>query len=261
MIHKFSLAIVTGATSGIGEALCYLLADQEIPLLVTGRDSDRLTTLTEKLQKKVSVISFIADLNTNEGRQIVIEQIRKHQPDLVINNAGYGLYGDALDHTTKEQLDILNVNGHSVLELTLESARTMIHSHKKGVILNVSSVASFYVFPGLAVYAASKSFVTQISRALDLELEPQGVRVLVSCPGMVSTDFARRAATSSRFVPSNNSMSSEFAAKEIWKQIQNKKNCHVFNWQYRWSLWLSKLLPTKLLAKILYATIIKRIKS
>jgi short-subunit dehydrogenase len=256
--QKFNLALITGANSGIGEALCHLLADQGINLIITARDSARLNALTEKLKYKIKVISFTADLGKHEDRQIVIDYIQKHQPDLVINNAGYGLYGDALTHTTQEQLEILNVNGNCVLELTLEAARTMIQAKKQGVILNVSSVASFYVFPGLAVYSAAKSFVTQVSQALDIELQPQGIRILVSCPGIVATDFARRAAGSAKSIQSSSSMSSEFAAKEIWKQIQKRKACHIFNWKYRWSLYLSKLLPAKSLAKILRLSILQR---
>lgn len=253
MAHqKFALALVTGATSGIGESLCHLLANQGVNLIITGRNNQRLRDLTESLNKKVNVIPLVADLSTPMGCQQIINAIHQYAPDLVVNNAGLGLYGDAIDHSTDSEVDLLNVNAHAVLKITLEAAKTLQDKNKNGVIMNIASAAAFLVFPGAAVYAAAKAFVVQLSQALDLELQPRGIRVLVSCPGMVDTNFNKRAGGKN---PQYFSMSSEFAAEQIWWQIQSGKCCHTFDWKTRWGTWLSRLFPTKWIANMLYSTI------
>lgn len=257
--QKFNLALITGASSGIGEALCHLLANQGIDLLITGRDASRLTLIAEELRKKVRVTAFNADLTLSEGRQRVIQKVEAYSPDLVINNAGFGLYGDALSYQVKDQLDILTVNCNAVLEITLESARLLISENRKGVIMNISSVASFYVFPGLAVYAAAKSLITQVSQSLDLEMQSKGIRVLVSCPGMVETNFSRRASGNVHLKSSVTAMTAESAAQAIWQQIQSGTPCQIIDWKSSLSLYLSYLIPKRWLAKILRTYVVDRL--
>jgi short-subunit dehydrogenase len=252
---EFSLALVTGASSGIGTSLCRLLARQGIPLLVTGRNSERLNALAEELKTMVPVIALSADLSLPQDREKLVEKINAYAPDLVVNNAGFGLYGEALSYETKEQLEIVNINASTVLSLTLESARAMIAQGKKGVILNVSSSADFLVFPGLAVYAATKAFVTQFS--LDFEMRQHGVRVLAACPGVVETNFRSRASgvvQESSNDPS--AMSAEFAAKKLWWQIKKRKRVHMFDWKTRVAVCFARyFMPKALLAPILAKTI------
>lgn len=255
---KFSLALVTGANSGIGEALCYLLAAQGINLIISGQDLKRLAQVQENLQNRIIVTSIAADISTSPGRQLLIELIRTMKPDLVINNAGFGLYGEALNHPIENQMKILNVNSGALLEITLEAAEIM-KKQKKGVILNVASVAAFYPFPNMAVYAAAKAFVVQFSQALDIELEPYGVRILTSCPGMVNTAFSSKASDKAYLSPSYFSMSPQFAAKEIWLQICKGKTLHIFGWQYRLAYIFSRIIPNKFLSHFLGKIIANRL--
>lgn len=248
---KFSLAFITGANSGIGAALCRLLANQGIPLMVTARDPVRLQELVDELQKLVKVIPFLADLKEPAGRQTAIDQIHTHKPDLVINNAGFGLYGEALSYDTRSQLDILEVDAKAVLELTLEAARTMIGSNKNGTILNVSSAASQLIFPCFAVYSASKAFVNHVSQSLDYEFAPYGINVLTSCPGVIETSFRSRASGMHAHPSKRMAMSAEYAANIMWKQIVKGKRLVIFDWKTRWGIRLSKCLPKKWLAKLL----------
>lgn len=254
--QNFSLALVTGATSGIGEKLCHLLASKGINLLITGRNETQLKQLTETLGRQVKVIPLRADLIIEKDRALIVEQIHKHCPDLVINNAGFGLYGNAVNYPVKDQLEILTVDSNVPLELTLEAAKALKGQKKKGTIINIASAAAFYVFPILAVYAASKSCVVQYSRALNLELKQDGIRVLVACPGMIATNFNIRASSGKMKKPHPMAMTSTFAAEEIWRQIQKGKSCHIFDWKTRWGTWLSYLLPQSLVTKILSARIL-----
>jgi len=253
----FKLALVTGASSGIGEALCYLLAEKGIPLIVSGRNPDKLLELKEALHISVEVIS--ADLVDPSERAKLVSVIQEQIPDLVINNAGFGLYGEATAHSTEKQLHILKVNGEAVLELSLEAARAMQDAGKEGVVMNISSVAAFQVFPTFAVYAASKAFVNLFSESFDLEMRPYGIRVLAACPGVVATNFRVRSGGSKEGATG---MTATFAANEIWKQIVQRKPIRIFDWKFRFATFLTKwILPKSFVQWTLKANIKRRTQS
>jgi len=248
---QFSLALVTGSSSGIGEALSHLLADKGINLIIHGRDKDKLEKVAQELRQKVQVTIVQADLKQPEGRKKVVEIIHTMKPDLVVNNAGLGMYGEALSYETSASVDLLEVDGVAVLELSLEAARTLVSAGKKGVILNVSSAAAYPIFPLFAVYSASKAFVNQFSESFDEEMKPYGIRVLTACPGVVATNFRSRSGGKSQTgIVKDKVMTVDFAANEIWNQIQKGKKTHIFNWTYRLSLFFVRyLLPKSVVAK------------
>lgn len=256
-MKNYSLALVTGATSGIGLSLCTLLASKGIPLFITGRDQEKLERLAASFS--VPVISCAANLAHPEERKKLIQLIHDHLPDLVINNAGFGLYGDALDFTTEEQMEILEVNGNAVLEICLESARALITNKKRGTIINISSAAAFFPFPSFSVYAATKRFVLQLSQSLDEEMAPLGVRILCSCPGQVETHFRGRAAQGAPQKKSGMALSKERAALYIWEQIEKKSPCAIFDFRTRLGVLLSLFIPNFLLMKFLRKAVLDRI--
>lgn len=247
---QFSLALVTGASSGIGQSLCRLLASNGISLIVNGRNQARLEELATDLRSHVPVIECVADLEDQRGKEKLVQMIREYSPDLVVNSAGFGLYGKALSYEISQQLAIVNLNVQVTLELTLEAAQAMIAHKKSGVILNISSSTDRLIFPNFSVYSASKAFVTHVSRSLDYEMRSQGVAVLAACPGMVKTAFRKRA-SDNKLAESYFSMTPEFAAKQIWHQIEKRQQVHVFDWKTRLGIFLSHCLPKKLLARIL----------
>jgi short-subunit dehydrogenase len=251
--EKGGLAFVTGASSGIGKQLCRIFADEGIDLIITARNVDRLTALAEELRKKVNVVVCPADLSDRKQRRELIDKIHSHAPNLVVNNAGWGYYGEALTYETRVSMEMLEVDAAAVLELSLEAARAMISKGKKGVIMNVSSAAAFQIFPCFSVYAASKAFVNLFSESFDEEMRPYGIRVLAACPGTVDTNFRAFAANESeKRTPSQPVMSVEFAAGEIWRQIKKRKPLHIFNWKYRLGTFLSYyLLPKRFVVWIL----------
>lgn len=254
----YHLALVTGATSGIGKATCQLLAQQGVEIIASGRNAQQLRLLQEQLSKQITIRIIEADLAKPQDRQKLVKMIRERVPDLVINNAGFGLYGEALTHSTAEQMTLLEVNGQAVLELTLEAVRALTSQQKQGVILNVSSAAGFQVFPNMAVYAASKAFVTQFSQALDFEVRKQGVRVLTLCPGMVATAFQERAGGAQQRRKTG-VMTPAFVAAQMWKQIEQLRPLVIINWQYRMLTFLSFLLPTSWVARLCGRIIAERI--
>lgn len=257
--EEFKWALVTGASSGIGEALSRLLAHQGINLIINGRHGGRLQALAKELRELVQVETIVADLADPLQRQPLVDAIWEHAPELVINNAGFGLYGEALTYETHQQLDVLEVNGAAALELTLEGARALVSREKKGVIMNIASAAAFSIFPSVAVYAAAKSFIVSLSESLDAEMRPLGVRVLASCPGMVSTNFRQRASGCHQVPSGDVSMPVSYAAEQVWKQIKNKKTVNIFNWKYRLLIFLVRyVLPKKWVAASVKNNIDKR---
>jgi uncharacterized protein len=258
---KFNRALVTGASSGIGKAICEFLAQKGINLIIAGRNETALYQLQKSLSSYVEVYVFIGDLGCPEDRLRLIQEIHRQGPELVINNAGFGLYGDALSYETGEQVSILEVNALSVLEIALEAARTLVSKEKKGVIINVSSAAAFQVFPGFAVYAASKACVNHFSQSLDFEMQPYGIRVLTICPGMVETHFRERAGGAWHSKEEIKAMSPEFVAQEVWRQIQDGQALRIVNWKYRFLTYLSYCFPKKWIAERLRNNINQRLES
>jgi len=230
-------ALITGATSGLGKELARTCRGYE--LILSGR-----STPQPAAHKVVQ-----ADLCNPQDRKKLVQAIRDFTPELVINNAGLGLYGGALSHSTEQQMNILEVNANAVLELTLEAACALKNSGKTGTILNVASAAAFFPFPSFAVYAAAKACVRSFSLALDYELKPYGIRVLVSCPGPVATQFRNRAAKGAAQKSDGYTMSVEKAACAIWRQIEKGQAEMVFDWRYRLGVFLARLLPKSLLFK------------
>lgn len=250
-MKEFNRALITGATSGIGKALAELLAQKGIPLILTGRNFSKLEEIRRALNKKVPVEILVADLGIKEDRESIVKFLRDTQVDLLINNAGFGYYGSVLSRETSDWLNMLEVDVAAVLELTVEGAKALTTRGQRGIIMNISSAAAFQIFPHLAVYAASKAFLNSFSQSLDYDLKPQGIRVLIACPGKVATAFRARASGRALSVRAEGLfMSVEYAAKSIWNQIQNEKRLHIFDWRYRLGTYLSYLIPNAWLVKI-----------
>jgi short-subunit dehydrogenase len=235
---RFSKALVTGSNSGLGEELVKRLKGKGIPCLALTRKE--------------------GDLSTPSGRQEVVKLIQKECPDLIINNAGIGFYGDAAFTDERESEAMIAVNVQAVMELTVAGVRTLIDQKRKGVVLNVSSLAGELPTPGMAVYGASKAFVTSFSKAVDMECGPYGIRVLASCPGQIATPFASKAAKQS-VQRSKLAMSLNVAADEIFWQIDKEKQGHIYDARHRWLHKLATCLPEKWALKFVYDSIRKRL--
>lgn len=256
---NFSCALVTGSSSGIGSAVASLLADRGIALILTARSQDKLDDLAKELSPLVPVEVIRCDLSDSEQREKLVKVIQSRVPDLIVNNAGFGYYGDVISHKTEKMKEMVEVDVTALMELSIEGVKALIGAKRPGVIMNVSSAAAFQIFPSFSVYAASKAFVNLFSESFDAEVSSEGVRVLACCPGMVDTDFRYRASGNSNLKASANSMTVDFAAKEIWDQIQKGKPIHIFDWKYCVLTFISRyLLPKKLIAKVMRSAVKNR---
>jgi len=256
----FRCAFVTGASSGIGKAICRLLAKEGIHLVITGRNKLSLYEIADELRDFVNVVVYPANLTDRDERAQIIQKIHQLSPDLVINNAGYGLYGLGTDVDLKSQLDMIELNVSALVEITVEAARAMMEARHPGVIMNISSVAGFFPFPGFSVYGASKAFVNSYSQAMDAELSGQRIRVLASCPGMVETNFSLRASQGKYQSQGEKKMTPEYAAKQIWKQILHRTPIRAFSFKYRVAAFLLQhVIPRRFSVNVLKRRILQRL--
>ena len=194
--YPFTCALVTGASSGIGQEIAVQLGMSGVPLVVVSRRADRLEALAARF-KNVEVI--VADLSTTDGVAQVEARIvdsSKTPIDLVVNNAGFGSSGLMheidLDRLSRE----IHVNILALTRLSHAAIKAMV-PNGRGYLLNVSSVASFQPGPGSTVYSATKAYVTSFTEALHEELRGTGVRVTALCPGFTRTEFSDVSGTNS----------------------------------------------------------------
>jgi hypothetical protein len=186
-------ALITGATAGLGAEFARQLAPVATRLILVGRREERLSELVASIQKSLPLVrldSFKADLAmTSERERLAAWIIREEIPlNLLINNAGLGDLGPFDNAEWKRLSPMLEVNVTALTHLT-HLLLPMLRLQIPSAILNVSSVAGFYPLPEMAVYAATKAYVTSFSEALRMELAHDGITVTALCPGPVPTEF------------------------------------------------------------------------
>ena len=184
----FSYALVTGASSGIGEAIAHKLGKAGVGMVLVARRKDRLDAIASRY---ANVEVLPADLTTDAGLNAVLERLRdttRPTVELVVNNAGFGTSGSFAQAEPERLSREISLNINALTRISHEAVRQM-QPRGHGYLLNVSSIASFQPGPDLAVYAATKAFVTSLTEALYEELRGSGIRVTALCPGLTHTEF------------------------------------------------------------------------
>ncbi len=191
-LNSWNRALVTGASSGIGEGFARRLAEEGTDLVLVARNGEKLNALAEELSVESEVI--VADLLDRQQLAAVEDRLRDSgRPiDLLVNNAGFGVIGDFVATDIDAGTDVVMLNVVALQRLAHAAGSTMAE-RGRGSILNVSSVAGMAPSPGWSTYGASKAYVTSFSQGLHLELGPLGVHVSVLCPGLTRTEFQERA--------------------------------------------------------------------
>jgi uncharacterized protein len=190
----FSSALVTGASSGIGEELTRQLSSSGVAVTAVARRRDRLEVLAAELS---GVEVLVADLTTRAGQDSVAARIADDDRpiDLVVNNAGFGTSGAFHELDVERLTREIELNVAAVTRLSHAALAVMV-PRRRGWLLNVSSVAGFQPGPRLAVYAATKAYVTSLTESVHEEVRGCGVNVTALCPGLTRTEFQRVSNTS-----------------------------------------------------------------
>jgi short-subunit dehydrogenase len=185
----FGSALVTGASSGIGEVMVGQLADAGVHTVVVARRRDRLDALAARLD---GIEVLVADLTTDAGQRAVAARIAdpERPVDLVVNNAGFGTNGHFHELDPDRLAREVELNVAALTRISHAALAAMI-PRRRGWLLNVSSVASFQPAPMLAVYSATKAYVTSLTESIHEEAVPHGVHVTALCPGLTRTEFQR----------------------------------------------------------------------
>jgi len=186
------VTLITGASSGIGEAFARRLAAEGHNLLLVARSEDKLRRLCDELKARHKVTAhFVAvDLIDFEADERLFRETEKYglEVDFLINNAGFGSGGDFATLDLERELEMINLNICTLVALTHRFLKQM-RERRSGTIINVSSAAGFQPLPFMATYAATKAFVTSFTEAIAEESRPFGIQILALCPGSTKTNF------------------------------------------------------------------------
>ena len=247
------IALVTGASSGIGRDMARYLNYLGYDLIITARDKEKLeklkTELNSKNDKRVEII--IADLSKEQECISLYNEVKDNYKniDILINNAGFGLCGEFVQTNLETELSMIDTNIKAVHILTKLFLKDMVEINQ-GRIMNVSSVAGFMPGPLMATYYATKNYILRLTQAIKEELNKSksNVKISVLCPGPVNTNFNN--AANVKFALKG--VSSEYVAKYAIDKMLKNKTIITVGWKIKLARFLSKISPDSIVAKVCY---------
>ena len=248
-------ALITGASSGLGRDMARYLASLDWDLVLVARRTERLKELQEELKTSVEIISL--DLGIEKNCYKLYEMTKDKGIDLLINNAGFGLFGLITETSLERELEMINLNVKAVHILTKLFLKDF-YKKDKGQILNVASSAGFLAGPRLNTYYATKNYVLKFSLAIYEELRHQKSNVKISClcPGPVATEFNKVAGGKFNIEEKKSYQVAKYA---IDKTLKNKLII-VPGLSVRLGLFFNRFISTKLSLKIVYRIQERKVK-
>jgi short-subunit dehydrogenase len=243
-----SWALVTGATSGIGESFTRLLASNKYNIVLVARDLPRLQERAAALEAKFGIKTHViqADLATDEGCLKVEKYIAENQIDVLINNAGFGTNKAFTMSTLEVEQQLLDVLVRTPMRL-MHVALPLMKARNNGIIINVSSVAG-YIAGG--TYSASKSYLTVLTESLHTELAATNVKVSALCPGFTRTEFHQRGKMSMKGLPNFLWLNSDRLVEQSWRDALKDKAVSVPGWQYKLLVLIVQTVPRSIVRKV-----------
>lgn len=243
-------ALVTGASGGIGEEFCNILAAEGFDLVIVARSDDQLNRvagiLSTKYQARIIPISL--DLTVREACDALAAELehRGIVPDVVVNNAGFGLHGHTADIPVHEQVNMIDLNVRCATDLSLRYLPSML-ARKRGGIINVSSLAAYMPAPYMPVYHATKSYLLSFTLGLASEYKGKGVTISALCPGYVPTGFQARANMEGlRMVKTAPKLTAAEVARLGWEGFKRGERLIIPGVLNRMMAYISHLLPYQL---------------
>lgn len=242
-------ALVTGASSGIGRDMARYLSNLGYDLILVARDVNKMETLKSELKTKCEIIPL--DLSKKENCYELYDKTKNEQIDILINNAGFGIFGSFAETDLEKEIDLINTNITAVHMLTKLYLQDMIE-RDSGHILNVASIAGFMPGPLMSSYYASKNYVVKLSMAIqkELKIKKSNVKLSILCPGPVDTNFNNVAGVKFNL----KSVTSEYVAKYAIDKMLNGKAVILPTFLIKLIRFLSKITPDKILLEVSYRT-------
>jgi short-subunit dehydrogenase len=242
--------LITGASSGIGETFARKLAAQQHDVLLVARSEDKLIALCNELglNHNIRAQYVVLDLSQPDAPARLLEETRERnlEIDLLINNAGFGSMGDFATLDLNRELNMIDLNVRSLVELTYLFLQPM-RERGSGSIINVASTASFQPVPFMATYAATKAFVLSFSEALWEENRPYGVKVMALCPGVTETAFFE--ASGMKRPPGRVIQTSEQVVEVALRALKRGKSSVISGWPNRVTVETERLVPRALILR------------
>ena len=241
------LALITGASSGIGRDMARILAKKGYDLILVARRKERLMELKKELGTNITVIAL--DLSMEENNFKLYEKVKDKKIDVVINNAGFGLFGEFVKTDLDTELKMIDLNIKSYHILTKLFLKDFVR-RDKGYILNVCSSAGFMAGPRLSTYYATKNYVTKLTMAINEELRMAKSRVVVSalCPGPVATEFNQVAKGTFAIKEASSYEVAKYAIDKLFQ----KKMIIVPTFMMKLTLFFYRFVPYRLSLYIAY---------
>lgn len=240
-------ALITGASSGIGRSFAYLLASRGYDLVLVARRKKRLDDIKKSVNVNVDVIDM--DISTTFNCHKLYNMVKGMDIDIVINAAGFGLIGEFNDTNLDRELDMVDLNVKSVHVLTKLFLKDFVKKDR-GYILNVASIAAFQPGPLMATYYASKSYVYNLSMAINYELKKKNSHVYIGvlCPGPVDTEFNKVANVKFNL----KSFDSDYVASYALNKMFKKKKLIIPGFRIKFGYLASKFMPLNVILKYIY---------
>jgi short-subunit dehydrogenase len=243
--------LITGASSGIGEVFARRLAVRGRNVLLVARSEEKLITLCNELGRSNSIrAQYVAlDLSLPESPARLFEEAEKRglTIDLLINNAGFGSFGDFAKADLARELNMIDLNVKSLVEITYRFLQPM-RARKQGAIINVASTAAFQGVPFMTTYAATKAFVLSFSEALWEENRAFGVKVMALCPGVTDTNFFE--AARGEKPPARASQTPEEVVDTALRGLARGKSHIISGWVNRVMTESERLAPRSLVTRM-----------
>jgi len=244
---KGKTVLITGASSGIGEAFAKKLASSKANLIITARSKDRLELLAKSLERmhSIRVHTYPIDLSQPGSARILYQRIKESglPIDVLINNAGFGKSGKFLNCDIESYTSMVTLNVTSLMELTYLCLPEMLQRSDGGII-NVASTVAFLPFPFSTVYSATKWFVLSFSEGLYGEYHDKGITVMALCPGATATNFFNVAHTGDD-ISSMKLDEPEFVVKQAIDGFLKGKNCKIIGARKYFMALVPRFLPRK----------------
>lgn len=239
-------ALITGASSGIGYSMAKYLASKNIDLILVARRKNRLLELKKEF-KNIDIEIIPLDLSIEDNLELLVNSTIDKDIDILINNAGFGLFGTFDSTDLETEMKMIDVNIRAVHYLTKSFLKKFIREDK-GYILNVASSAGFMAGPKLSTYYATKNYCLRLSEAIYQELKEKksNVHISVLCPGPVDTEFN----TVAHGVFKTKSATPEYVAKYAVDKMFKNKLLIIPTIKMKMAIFLIRFVPTKLLLYI-----------
>jgi uncharacterized protein len=243
--------LITGASSGIGEAFARKLAAQGHDLLLVARSEDKLVALCNELGRNQNIRAQYVAIDLTEPdapARLLAETVERNlEIDLLINNAGFGSMGDFAKLDLELELKMIDLNVRSLVELSHRFLQPM-RERKQGSIINVASTAGFQGVPFMATYAATKAFVLSFSEALWEENRTYGIKVMALCPGVTETGFF--AASQMKKPPARFIQTSEDVVETALRGLKRGKSSIISGWPNLLMIEMERIAPRSLILRV-----------